>query len=220
VYKAVGNDDLQEVWHWNNDHGGFRSLVSTVYDINNDGYNELITAGNAKISIFEVDAVDLLSPNGGSYGVGDTIPVRWAINTPPRCDSLSLFLRRDSLWNLDTIATGLLGADTLYRWVVPESVPDTGRIIVMAYGTVPGRDSVPGHVAWQWDMSDSVITFIGGGVAEGIHFPSASTMRVAGWSDHFEKVLSHRAGTRPVYPRACFRPASTSFVSTRRDSGR
>jgi hypothetical protein len=39
---------------------------------------------------------------------------------------------------------------------VPANVPDTGRIVVMTYG--------PGH---QWDMSDSVITFIGGGVTEG-----------------------------------------------------
>jgi hypothetical protein len=156
VYKAVGNDDLQEVWHWNNDHGGFRSLVSTVYDVNNDGYNELIAAGNAKISVFEIDAVDLLFPNGGSCSVGDTVPIRWAVSTPPRCDSLSLFLRRDSLWDLDTIATGLPGTDTLYRWVVPSGVPDTGRIVVIAYG--PG---------WQFDISDSVITFIGGGVAEG-----------------------------------------------------
>ena len=156
MYKAVGDNDLEDVWHWNNDHGGFRSLVSTVYDINNDGYNELITAGNAKISVFEIDAVDLLSPNGGSCSVGDTVSIRWAINTPPRCDSLSLFLRRDSMWNLQTIVTGLPGTDSVYRWVVPSNVPDTGRIVVMAYG--------PGH---QWDMSDSVITFIGGGVAEG-----------------------------------------------------
>jgi hypothetical protein len=149
---------LQEVWHWNNDHGGFRSLVSTVYDINNDGYNELITAGNAKISIFEVEAIDLLSPNGGSCSVGDTVPIRWRANTPPRCDSLSLFLRRDSSWLLDTIVRGLPGTDTLYRWVVPSGVPDTGRIVVMAYG--------PGH---QWDMSDSVIHFTGSGAAEGPH---------------------------------------------------
>jgi hypothetical protein len=156
VYKAVGDDQLQEVWHWDNDHGGFRSLVSTVYDINNDGYNELITAGNAKTSMFEVDAVDLLSPNGGSCSVGDTVPIRWAVNTPPRCDSLSLFLRRDSLWNLSTIATGLPGTDTSFRWVVPSGVPETARVVVIAYG--PG---------WQYDMSDSVITFIGGGVTEG-----------------------------------------------------
>jgi hypothetical protein len=158
VYKAVGNDDLQEVWHWNNDHGGFRSLVSTVYDVNNDGYNELITAGNAKISIFEVDAVDLLSPNRGTYNVGDTVSIGWITHSPPRCDSLSLFLRRDSLWNLQTIVTGLPGTDTLYRWVVPAGVPETARVVVIAYG--PG---------WQYDISDSVITFTGGGVAEGTH---------------------------------------------------
>jgi hypothetical protein len=180
MYKVVGNLMPQEVWHWDNDHGGFRSLVSTVYDINNDGYNELITAGNAKISIFEIDAVDLLSPNGGSCSVGDTVPIRWFTNSPPRCDSLSLFLRcgatpapsplpppqgggnkregelRDSVWLLDTIARGLPGTDTLYRWVVPSGVPDTGRIVVIAYG--PG---------WQYDMSDSAVNFTGGGVAEG-----------------------------------------------------
>jgi hypothetical protein len=39
---------------------------------------------------------------------------------------------------------------------VPANVPDTGRIVVIAYG--PG---------WQFDISDSVITFTSGGVAEG-----------------------------------------------------
>jgi hypothetical protein len=158
AYKAVGDNDLEEVWHWNNDHGGFRSLVSTVYDINNDGYNELIAAGNAKISIFEIDAVDLVSPNRGTYNIGDTVSIRWGTHSLPRCDSLSLFLRRDSSWLLDTIAHGLPTADTLYRWVVPSGVPDTGRIVAIAYG--PG---------WQYDISDSVIAFIGGGVAEGTH---------------------------------------------------
>jgi len=213
VYKAVGDDQLQEVWHWDNDHGGFRSLVSTVYDINGDGYNELITAGNGKISIFEVDAVDLLSPNGGDFRPGDTVSIRWATHSPPRCDSLSLFLRRgvspsplpppqgggnrregrDSLWTLDTITHGLPASDTLYRWVVPASVPDTGRVVVIAYGGLPPLSSnenggctqsagkwgqslgargravqspFSGRVAWQFDISDSVIDFTGGGVAE------------------------------------------------------
>jgi hypothetical protein len=57
---------------------------------------------------------------------------------------------------LDTLAHGLPATDTLYRWVVPSGVPDTGRIVVIAYG--PG---------WQFDISDSVITFTSGGVAEG-----------------------------------------------------
>ncbi|HTW92971.1 MAG TPA: FG-GAP-like repeat-containing protein [bacterium] len=161
VYKAFGNNDLRKVWDWRNDHhdtSGFNSLTTTVYDVNGDGYNELLLAGNGKISIFEVDAVDLVAPTHGSYKVGDTVPIRWATHSPPRCDSLSLFLRLDSLWNLQTIVTGLPGSDTVYRWVVPTPsvLPDTGRIVVMAYG--------PGH---QWDMSDSVITFSSGGVAEG-----------------------------------------------------
>jgi hypothetical protein len=158
VYKAVGDDQLQEVWHWDNDHGGFRSLVSTVYDINGDGYNELIAAGNAKISVFEVDAVDLVSPNRGAYNTGDTVPIRWATHSPPRCDSVSLLLRVDTLWHYQTIARGLPGTDTLYLWVVPGFPSDTGRFVVVAYG--PG---------WQYDISDSVIDFTGGGVAEGTH---------------------------------------------------
>jgi hypothetical protein len=156
VYKAFGNNDLRQVWGWQCDLPRHGSRTTTVHDVNNDGYNELVIGGGFRTAIFEVDAVDLLSPNGGSCGVGDTVPIRWAVNTPPRCDSLSLFLRRDSSWLLDTIVRGLPGADTLYRWVVPSGVPDTGRIVVMAYG--------PGH---QWDISDSVITFIGGGVADG-----------------------------------------------------
>jgi len=150
VYKAFGDNDLREVWHWNNDHGGFRSLVSTVYDINGDGYNELITAGNAKISVFEINAVDLLSPDSGDFQPGDTVSIRWITHQPPPCDSVSLFFRRDTLWNLDTIVTGLPGTDTLYRWVVPPGVPDTGRVVVIAYG--------PGH---QYD-----IPIPGSGVAE------------------------------------------------------
>jgi hypothetical protein len=159
IYKAFGDNDLRKVWDWRNDHHdttGFNSLTTTVYDVNGDGYNELLLAGNAKISIFEVDAVDLRSPNGGSCSVGDTVMIRWRTNTPPRCDSLSLFLRRDSLWNLDTIARGLPGTDTSYRWVVPAGVPETARVVVIAYG--PG---------WQFDMSDSAISFASGGVAEG-----------------------------------------------------
>jgi hypothetical protein len=157
VYKALGNNDLCKVWEWQHDHG-VHELLTTVYDMNGDGYNELIAASNANVSIFEIEAVTLLSPNVGTYSVSDTVEIRVAVNTPPRCDSLSLYLRRDSLWHLQAIATGLPGTDSVYRWVVPANVPDTGRIMVIAYG--PG---------WQFDMSDSAITFIGGGVAEGTH---------------------------------------------------
>jgi hypothetical protein len=162
VYKAFGNNDLRKVWEWARDSGSnIHAFISEVYDVNNDGYNELLLSvghETGQVLVYEVDAVDLISPNSGTHNVGDTVTIRVATHVPPRCDSLSLFLRCDSLWRLDTIATGLPANTDRYRWVVPSSVPDTGRIVVMAYG--------PGH---QWDMSDSVITFIGGGVAEGTH---------------------------------------------------
>jgi hypothetical protein len=161
VYKAFGENDLRMVWELPLSSNPLiqYTLTTTIYDVNNDGYNELLLGVEDRegaILVFQIDAVDLLSPNGGSCGVGDTASIRWRTNTPPRCDSLSLFLRRDSLWHLSTIATGLPGTDTLYRWVVPSGVPETARVVVVAYG--PG---------WQFDMSDSAITFIGGGVAEG-----------------------------------------------------
>jgi len=75
------------------------------------------------------------------------------------------------LWTLDTIARGLPASDTLYRWIVPASVPDTGRIVVIAYGHASGHDPKSqedlGHVPWQYDISDSVINLTGGGVSEG-----------------------------------------------------
>jgi hypothetical protein len=178
AYKAFGDNDLRKVWELQLDPGpvNVNTWTTTIYDVNGDGHNEWMLACDS-ISIFEVDAVDLLSPNGGSCSVGDTVPILWAVNTPPRCDSLSLFLRRDSLWNLDTIVTGLPGTDTLYRWVVPSGVPDTGRVVVIAYGPSPQPspngsgsegEGLPklGQVAWQFDMSDSVIHFTGSGVAE------------------------------------------------------
>jgi hypothetical protein len=156
AYKAFGDNDLRRAWELQLDPGpvNVNTWTTSIYDVNGDGYNEWMLACDS-ISIFEVDAVDLLSPNNGTYKIGDTIPIRWAANTPPRCDSLSLFLRRDSLWSLDTIAAGLPGTDTLYRWVVPSGVPETARVVVIAYG--------PGH---QYDISDSVIYLTGGGVAE------------------------------------------------------
>ena len=173
VYKAFGANDLRKVWELPLSSDPFieYTLTTTIYDVNNDGYNELLLGDEDKggdVTIFEIDAVDLLSPNGGACSVGDTVTIRVATHVPPRCDSLSLFLRRDSLWHLQTIATGLPATDTLYRWLVPAGVPETARVVVIAYG--PG---------WQYDISDSAIAFIGGGVAEGTHVPLQRSLSVS-----------------------------------------
>jgi hypothetical protein len=68
---------------------------------------------------------------------------------------VSLFLRRDTTWQLDTIATGLAPTDTLYPWLVPPGPVDSCWVVAMAYG--PGR---------QYDESDAPIRITPGGVSE------------------------------------------------------
>ncbi|HTW90742.1 MAG TPA: FG-GAP-like repeat-containing protein [bacterium] len=163
VYKAFGHNDLRKVWEWQSDHHppGYNALYATVYDVNNDGYNELLLAGNSKISIFEVDAIDLLSPNGGWYHVGDTMHIRWKTNLPPQCSTVSLFARLDTLGHMRPIRALLSPTDSLCDWIIPQDMPESIRIVAMAYG--PGGKR-------QFDMSDSAVWILGGyGVAEGTH---------------------------------------------------
>jgi len=156
VYKAVGNNLFQEVWHWRGDHGHHESLIVNIHDMNNGGYNDLVVGGSRKTSVFEVEALRVLYPNGGENLVpGDTCWIRWETFNPPRCDSVSLFLRSDTSWQLDTIVTGLSPTDTVYPWIVPPGPHDSCRIVAIAYG--PG---------WQYDESDSAFQIPGIGIRE------------------------------------------------------
>ncbi|MEO0108722.1 MAG: FlgD immunoglobulin-like domain containing protein [candidate division WOR-3 bacterium] len=159
VYKHVSGDRFERIYEWWNDHrvGSYPDGANVnAADVNYDGYNEIVIGGDRKTSILEVEAVRLLSPNGGErLQPGDTCRVSWRIFDPPRCDSISLFLRRDSTYRLDTIATGLTPADTPYRWIVPNVQDDSCWLMAMAYG--PGR---------QYDESDRPFAILGSGIAE------------------------------------------------------
>ncbi len=147
VYKAVGNNQFQLVWQWQNDHGGDypHSLVN-IYDMNRNGYNEIVVSGWNKTSIFEVEAVKVLRPNGGESFLGRSQElIRWQTFYPPRCDSLSIFFSSDNGRNYEVIATGIPGTDTSYLWQVPNISSDSCKIKIIAYG--PG---------WQYDESDGV----------------------------------------------------------------
>ena len=159
VYRPLPNGRFEHVYSWWNDHrtddeaGGNVNIA----DVNADGYNEIVFGGNYKTSVLEVEAVRVLSPNGGeTLRAGDTCRISWLTFNPPRCDSISLFLRRDSTYRLDTIATGLAPGDTPYCWVVPDIRADSCRIMAMAYG--PGR---------QYDESDRTFQIQSSGIAEG-----------------------------------------------------
>jgi hypothetical protein len=164
VYKAVGNNEFEQVWEWWDDHGGTsQCLITNIADMNGNGYNELVVGGSGKTSVFEVEAIRVLHPDTSEeFCPGDTCLVRWQTFTPPRCDSVSLFLLTDTVvpegewfWNMDTIVTGLPPGDTTYPWVVPDTVLDAAWIVAIAYG--PG---------WQFDCSDHPFSIIPSGVAE------------------------------------------------------
>jgi FlgD Ig-like domain len=162
VYKATGNNQFQGVWVWVNDFGGeFPHSMVNIYDMNRDGYNEVIISGYAgngisKTSIFEVEAVQLRRPNGGEIFQGGTQElIRWQTFHPPRCDSLSLFYSLNNGRTYDTIITGISGADTSYLWTVPDTSSDSCKVKIIAYG--PG---------WQLDESDGVFTITPSGIGE------------------------------------------------------
>jgi len=160
VYKATGNNqfDLVSTVGLPGDY----EHAARIVDANRNGYNELLLAGNRQMRLFEVEAIRVLSPNGGSLASGDTCTIRWRTYSPPRCDSISLFLLTDTvipqqsrLWQMDTIVHGLPPGDTTYRWVVPDTVLAPVWVVAMAYG--PG---------WQFDRSDSSISIVPAGLEE------------------------------------------------------
>jgi len=162
VYEATGNNQFSRVWQWHNPTPDVvRDAVVAIRDLNSNGLNELVLSGNFGGSpghpkestfVYELETVELVAPNGGdSLRSGDTCQIRWRVFTPPRCDSVSLYLRRDSLWVLDTIATGFSPGDSTFDWVVPPGPIDSARVVAIAYG--PG--------CWQYDESDSAFKIQG-----------------------------------------------------------
>ena len=151
VYRSSGPGQYERVFSWFM-HADTKTAIA---DMNNDGYNELVLSAGTT-DILEVEAIRVLSPNGGESLVpGETCRVRWQLFTPPQCDSVSLFLRRGSTWALDTIAHGLPPGDSVFDWVVPDVTADSARLVAIAYG--PG---------WKYDESDSTFAIAGVGIEE------------------------------------------------------
>jgi hypothetical protein len=156
AYKATGNNQFAQVWQWIGDHGDDEELDVNIYDMNKNGYNEIVIFGSGKTSIFEVEAIKVLRPNGGETFIGDTQEqIRWQKFYPPRCDSLSLFYSLNNGATYDTIITGIPGADTSYLWTVPDTSSDSCKVKIIAYG--PG---------WQYDESDGVFAITPSGIEE------------------------------------------------------
>jgi hypothetical protein len=158
ILKADGEHQFQRVGYWSNDQG----LVTrcNAADFNGNGYPEVYVGGDSLLSVLEIEAIKVLNPDTSRHLTsGDTCEIRWQVFTPPRCDSVSLFLRTDTtiangFYRLDTIAHGLSPSESTYSWVVPDTTLDSARILAIAYG--PG---------WQFDESDSALRIAPAGVA-------------------------------------------------------
>ncbi len=151
VYSANPAGELERVYSWYNDHApDHAEPCVNIADVNRNGYNDIVIAAGYKVSVLEIEAIRLLLPNSGTLVPGDTCRISWQTFDPPRCDSVSLFLRRDSTYRLDTIAHGLAPADTPYLWVVPDIRAESAWVMAIAYG--PG---------WQFDECDSAIRILG-----------------------------------------------------------
>jgi len=142
-----------------NDLEGIFSMCNAA-DFNGNGYKEIFVGGNGQSFVLEVECIRVLNPDTTRYlRAGDTCEIRWQLFQPPRCDSVSLFLRTDTaivngFYRLDTIVTGLSSSESTYSWVVPDTTLDSARILAIAYG--PG---------WQFDESDSAFRIAPAGVA-------------------------------------------------------
>ncbi|MEO0135383.1 MAG: T9SS type A sorting domain-containing protein, partial [candidate division WOR-3 bacterium] len=127
-----------------------------IYDVNGNGYNEILVSGYDHTSIFEIEAVQVLRPNGGEIFSGNSQEViRWKTFYPPRCDSLSLYYSTDNGRTYHLIASGIPGRETTYLWQVPNISSDSCKIRIVAYG--PG---------WQFDESDMVFRIRETGIEE------------------------------------------------------
>ena len=138
---------------------GIYSMCNAA-DFNGNGYKEIFVGGNGQSFVLEVECIRVLNPDTTRYlRAGDTCAIRWQLFQPPRCDSVSLFLRTDTaivngFYRLDTIVTGLSPSESTYSWVVPDTTLDSARILAIAYG--PG---------WQFDESDSAFRIAQVGMA-------------------------------------------------------
>jgi len=156
VYKTTAPHQFHCVWSWQNSAPDWPDAHVECYDMNGNGYPDIIISGNDHTWIYEMEAVRILTPNGGEQlRPGDTCRIRWRTFSPPRCDSVSLFLRTDTTWNLDTLIHGLGPGDTAWTWTVPDIRSDYCHVVAIAYG--PG---------WQYDESDTFFHILPLGVEE------------------------------------------------------
>ena len=123
---------------------GHNSTNVHIHDMNGNGYPEIIESGGNETHIWEVEACQVVYPNGGETFYCDTsYAIRWRNVVPFVADSFSLFYSTDSSRTYSLIAHGVPGSDSTFLWTVPDTLSDTCFIMLWAYQNATG-----------WDFSD------------------------------------------------------------------
>jgi len=164
IYKAVSNNQYQLIYR-SPIRPKYMTTHAIAYDINKNGYTEIIESAaidsfgyvRTETTIWEIEGVRLHQPNGGeTLHPGNQYPITWEKFDPPGADSFSLFVSYNNGLDYQTITTIGQSDDTMYLWTVSDTVSDSCKIMVWAYGPPRPGEQVPRGTAW--DFSDSVFT--------------------------------------------------------------
>ena len=159
VYKAMGNNQYQMMYR--SPRKRYTSTHAVAYDVNKNGYAEIIESAwidspyvRTETTIWEIEGVRLHRPNGGEIlPPGSQFPITWEKFSPPGADSFTLFVSFNNGVDYRTITTIRQSDDTLYAWSVPDTLADSVKLMIWAYGPPRAGQDVPRGTAW--DFSDS-----------------------------------------------------------------
>lgn len=170
IYKATDIHQYQKIYSsaWTSHD----ITVMSVYDLNENGYPEIIESWEENTIpythgtvIWEIEGVRLHQPNGGeTLQVGSQYSITWEKFDPPGADSFQLFVSFDNGVDYQPITTIPQSNDTMYLWTIPDSLSDSCKIMIWAYGPPRSGEQEPRGVAW--DFSDSVFAITEPGIKE------------------------------------------------------
>jgi len=145
-YDTLGHQ-FQRVFSAYGDNG-HNSTNIHIHDMNGNGYPEVIESGGDETHIWEVEACQVVYPNGGETLYADSLClIRWRNVDPFHADSFSLFFSSDSGLTYSPIAHGISGSDSTYSWTVNDTVSTKCFVMLWAYQNATG-----------WDFSDAPFT--------------------------------------------------------------
>ncbi len=159
IYKARGNNQFERVytaypWPQGNYHNATNVLV---YDLNKNGYGEIVESGGNETHIFEICGAEFTRPDSGQVFIaGSQEWIRWRKFDPPGADSFTLFISFDNGRNYQTITTIQQSNDSTYLWSVPDTVSDSCRLMIWSYGPPRAGQNTPRGIAWDFSRKFSI----------------------------------------------------------------